>query len=176
MNDRTREEVITEIINQFSQSFATAKTRWTRFAEEIHPDLRAPGMMLLQTIIRRGPVTATDLGSLLDMDKAMVSRQITKLRGLGLVDAREAESDRRVILLTASDAAHAAMESMHSHTSADYLARFTGWSGAELEQFQSLLQRFNAATEDPRGVDPHSEGPARRCAREEREHGEGVNA
>lgn len=166
MNDPTREELVTEIISQFSQSFATARTRWTRFAEEVHPELRAPGMMLLQTIIRRGPITATGLGSLLDMDKAVVSRQIAKLRSLGLVHAREAESDRRVMLLTASEAAHTAMESMQARTSADYLARFTGWSDSELAQFQSLLQRFNAAAEDPR-----SDGPARRCAREE--HSEG---
>lgn len=164
MNDRTREEVISEIINEFSQSYAAARTRWNRYAEEVHPELRAPGMMLLQTILRRGPITATGLGSILDMDKAMVSRQITKLRGLGLVNAREAESDRRVMLLTATDAALTSIEAMRARTSDNYLTRFTEWGSDELEQLQSLLHRFNSSAEDPRG-----DGPAGRCAREERE-------
>ena len=160
MHDHAREAVISEIISEFSQSFAAARTRWTRFAEEVHPELRGPGMMLLQTILRRGPITATGLGSLLDMDKAMVSRQVTKLRSLGLVDAKEAESDRRVILLTASEIAHSAIEGMQARTSADYLVRFADWSEEELTQLQTLLHRFNATAEDIR-----AEGPATRCAR-----------
>ena len=118
MHEHTREEVISEIISEFSQSFAAARTRWTRFAEVVHPERRGPGMMILQTILRRGPVTATGLGSILDMDKAMVSRQVTKLRSLGLVDAKEAESDRRVILLTASETAHSAIEGIQARISA----------------------------------------------------------
>lgn len=160
MHEHAREEVISEIISEFSQSFAAARTRWTRFAEEVHPELRGPGMMLLQTILRRGPVTATGLGSILDMDKAMVSRQVTKLRALGLVDAKEAESDRRVILLTASEAAHSAIEGIQTRISADYLVRFADWSEDELAQLQQLMHRFNATAEDARGV-----GPATRCAR-----------
>lgn len=165
MSDSAREEVVAGIISEFSQSFATARTRWTRYAEDVHPDLGSPGMMLLQTILRRGPITATGLGSILDMDKAMVSRQITKLRALGFVDAREAESDRRVILLTASEAAHAAVEGMQSRTTSEYLARFADWRGDELAQLHELLHRFNTTTfEDPRG-----NGPAKRCAEVERE-------
>ena len=164
MTQPARDEVVAEIIGEFSHLFASARTRWTRYAEEIHPELRGPGMMLLQTILRQGPITATTLGSILDMDKAMVSRQVTKLRALGLVDAREAESDRRVILLTASSAAQTALESMHARTSHDYRIRFEEWSDEELTQLHTLLHRFNVSADDL-----HSEqgGPARRCAREE---------
>ena len=160
MHEHNREAVIADLIGEFSQSFAAARTRWARYAEEVHPELRGPGMMLLQTILRRGPITATGLGGLLDMDKAMVSRQVTKLRSLGLVDAKEAESDRRVILLTASETAHSAIEGIQARISADYLVRFAEWSEDELAQLQMLMHRFNATAEDPRG-----ESPATRCAR-----------
>ena len=166
MHEHTREEVISEIISEFSQSFAAARTRWTRFAEEVHPELRGPGMMILQTILRRGPVTATGLGSILDMDKAMVSRQVTKLRSLGLVDAKEAESDRRVILLTASETAHSAIEGMQARISADYLVRFAEWSEDELAQLQMLMHRFNATAEDPPRREP---GDAVRAGGRDRE-------
>lgn len=163
MHEHSREAVVTEIIGEFSQTFAATRSRWSRYAEEVHPDLRVPGMMLLHTILRQGPVTATGLGSILDMDKAMVSRQVSKLRSLGLVDAKEAESDRRVILLTASATAQAAIESIHARTSAEYRARFADWTADDLAQFRSLLGRFNAQADEVR-----PDGPALRCAREER--------
>lgn len=161
MSEPHRDVVIPEIIAEFSQVFAAAKSRWARYAEEVHPELRGPGMMILQTILRKGPITATGLGGMLDMDKAMVSRQVTKLRGLGLVDAQEAESDRRVILLTASAAAHEAVEVLQARTAEEYSARFTDWSDEDLAQLQGLLHRFNAVSDELRG-----DGPARRCARE----------
>lgn len=163
MTEREREELVADIVGEFSQSFASARTRWAKSAEEIHPELSAPGMMLLQTILRRGPITSTGLGAILDMDKAMVSRQITKLRALGLVDAREAESDRRVMLLTASAEAHSAVDTMHSKISADYRERFAEWQSSELEHLRDLLHRYNTTS-----VPPHAETPASRCAREER--------
>lgn len=162
MEPRRSEEVIPEIIAEFSQVFAAAKRRWARYAEEVHPDLRGGGMMVLQTILRKGPVTATGLAGMLDLDKAVVSRQVAKLRALGLVEAKEAESDRRVMLLTASEKAQAAIEDLQARTAEDYRARFASWSDAELEQLQGMLHRFNATAEDLR-----PEGPARRCAREE---------
>lgn len=161
MSSQQRDLMIPEIVAEFSHVFAAARNRWARYAEEVHPELRGPSMMILSTILRKGPITATGLGGILDMDKAMVSRQVAKLRSLGLVDAKEAESDRRVILLTASAEAHAAMEGLQARTAEEYGARFADWSDEELAHLQSLLHRFNAASEDLRG-----DGPARRCARE----------
>lgn len=161
MSHAARDEAIPEIIAEFSQVFAFARTRWARYAEEVHPELKGVGLMVLQTIIRKGPVTATGLAGLLDMDKATVSRQVAKLRSLQLVEATAAEADRRVTLLTASPAAQTAMDELHAQTAAAYRARFADWGDAELAQLRAMLHRFNASAEDARG-----EGPARRCARE----------
>lgn len=162
MHEQQRDDVIPGIIAEFSQVFAAARTRWARFAEEVHPDLRGPGIMILQTILRHGALTVTGLGSMLDMDKAMVSRQVTKLRSLGLVDAKEADSDRRVTLLTASESARLAIERMQAQTADEYRARFADWDDSDLLQLQGMLRRFNAAVEDQ-----PADGPAKRCAREE---------
>ena len=132
--------------------FAFARTRWARFAEEVHPELRVPGMMILQTILRRGPITATGVSGLLDMDKAMVSRQVAKLRSLGLIDAEGAESDRRATLLTASPAAHSAVDELQARIAEDYRARFAEWSSEELATLQGLLHRFNAMAVVPESV------------------------
>lgn len=162
MSERSRDETIPQIISEFSQVFAAARSRWARYAEEIHPDLRGPGLMILNTIIRRGPITATGLGRVLDIDKATISRQVSKLREYGFVDARAAESDKRVVLLTSTDTARAALDSVHAETATEYSQRFEEWSDDELELLGDMLHRFNMSAEALRG-----DGPASRCAREE---------
>ncbi|QIM19839.1 MarR family transcriptional regulator [Leucobacter coleopterorum] len=139
------DELIAEIIAEFSQVFAFARARWARYAEEVHPELKGVGIMVLQTILRKGPITATQLSQLLGMDKAVVSRQVTKLREFDLIEAEAAAEDRRVVLLTASPAAQAAIEELHAHTSHDYRQRFQGWQTNDLAALREALHRFNGA-------------------------------
>ncbi|PRI10187.1 MarR family winged helix-turn-helix transcriptional regulator [Leucobacter massiliensis] len=159
--DRSREAPIAEIISEFSQTFAAARVRWVRYAEEVHPELRGGSLMVLQTVLRRGPVTATGLSQVLGMDKAMVSRHIAKLRELGLVDTEPAPEDRRVILLTVSATAEEVLGRIRERWAHSYHERFANWSVEELEQLREGLHRFNASSEAPPLVD----GPATRCAR-----------
>lgn len=152
--------MIPDIIAEFGQVFAFARARWARYAEQIHPELRGVAMMMLQTISRKGPVTATELGRLLDMDKAVVSRQMTKLRDLELVLAQNDESDRRVVLLTVSEHGLAALSELHRELADAYERRLEGWDPEDVAALVQLLHRFNAASHLP-----ESDGPAARCAR-----------
>lgn len=156
------ERLVPEIIAEFSELFAFARTRWTRYAEEVHPELRGPGLLMLQMIKRKGPITATEIAQLLQMDKAMVSRQLAKLRELGFVDAEPSADDRRVILLTASDEAHRLVEEIRHRWGDAYHERFAGWDEHDLEALRSLLHRFNRDS----GERP-AEGPAHRCSRDQ---------
>lgn len=159
MQPQHESELIAEIIAEFAEVFAFARTRWARYAEEVHPELRGVGMMVLQVILRKGPITATELGQMLDMDKAVVSRQVAKLRELELVDATPSEEDRRVFLLAASARAHALLEELQHRNAWEYGQRFAGWDDAELESLRSALHRFNGAGAEI------ADGPAKRCAR-----------
>lgn len=143
-----RETTVRQIATELAQTFAFARSRWARYAEEVHPDLRGIGVMMLQIISRNGPMTATDIAHTLAMDKAMVSRQVTKLRALGLVEAEEDATDRRLVHLTATATACASLTGLHERTSAAYLARFQGWNDADLAELQRLLHRFNSEIPD----------------------------
>lgn len=155
MQDQCRhtddDRAIGEIIAEFSEVFAFARTRWTKYAEEIHPALKGVGMMMLQTILRRGPVTATELSQVLDMDKATVSRQVARLRELDLVDAEASAEDRRVLLLTTSATAQETLARVRSRTAHDYHERLADWSTDDLERFRDTLRRFNGAATSPEG-------------------------
>lgn len=151
---------VADIIAEFSEVFAFARTRWMRFAAEVDPDLRGAGMIVLQLIRRKGPVTATGISQMLDMDKAVVSRQIAHLRELGLVDADPAPDDKRVMLLVVTERARELLDGIKARWAHAYHERFEGWSEGDLESLRSGLHRFNASADGLR-----TDGPAVRCAR-----------
>ncbi|WP_427869693.1 MarR family winged helix-turn-helix transcriptional regulator [Leucobacter luti] len=159
--DASKDAMITEIISEFSDVFTFAKSRWARYAGSLHPELNGVGLMILQLILKKGPLTVTGIGHMLDMDKAMVSRQITKLRELDFVDAVPSPEDRRVTLLTGSERAKREFKRIREEWARSYHERFTEWSLVDLETLRSGLHRFNdAAEESPQ------EGPAARCTRD----------
>lgn len=167
MDPMRDDELIPQIIAEFSEVFAFARTRWSHYAEEVHPELRGVGIMVLQTILRKGPVTATGIGQMLDMDKAVVSRQVSRLRELELIEAEPAEEDRRVILLTPSAHAETLIAELRMRNAEAYRERFDGWTPEELRSLRTALHRFNGAAPALQ-----ADGPARRCAREHRGDGD----
>ena len=136
-------EVIRDIAGEFAAAFAFARSRWAGHAENVHPDLRAVSLMVLQRITRCGPITATEVAQHLDMDKATVSRQVTKLRELGLVEVTPTAEDKRMQLLTLSTAGVAAIEDLRGRMASDYAERFAGWDESDLVHLRGLLHRFN---------------------------------
>lgn len=151
---------ITGIIAEFSEVFAFSRTRWARYAEEVDPELSGVGILILQSILRTGPVTATGICRTLDMDKSFVSRQLAKLRQLGFIETTESPEDRRVQLITGNDKAQRVVDRIRKLWASAYRERFEGWSDSELAALREGLHRFNAANSTPQ-----TEGPAVRCAR-----------
>lgn len=136
---------VSEVIAEFSELFAFARTRWARLAEEIDSNLKGASVIILQFVVRKGPITATEIAQMLDMDKAVVSRQVAKLRELGLVDAEPAPEDRRVTHLTANETALGLVERIRERWALTYHERFDDWSLEELADLQHALHRFNTS-------------------------------
>lgn len=145
--------MIAEVVAEFGQVFAFARMRWTRYAEQIHPELRGPDVFMLQIVSRKGPVTAKELTQLLRIDKGLVSRQLAKLRQLGLVEAQHDAADRRSVLLTVSDSGREMLSGMHRELSAAYEQRLADWSEEDLQTLIDLLHRFNAANQASASAD-----------------------
>lgn len=153
------DDTIAAIITEFTEVMAFSRTRWSRFAEEVHPALSGANMVVLQFVRRKGPITATGLSQMLEMDKSLVSRQIAKLRDLGFVETAEAAEDRRVQLITVSPDAEKLLNHVRELWANSYRERFENWSDVELESLREGLHRFNASAADAR-----QDGPAKRCA------------
>lgn len=127
------------------------RTHWARNAQDVHPELRGSGLMVLQSISRRGPITSRAICQILDMDKSTVSRLVTTLKELGFVDVTDSPADKRVSLLTLSPHGAQAFEDLRARSAHDICRRLTDWDDSEVKQLTQLLHRFNESpTEDSR--------------------------
>jgi DNA-binding MarR family transcriptional regulator len=97
---------------------------------------------LLIVIERKGPVGVVELAELVGRDYTTVSRQITKLDGLGLISRRPSKTDSRVreAVITAkgkemTSAIDAARERMAA-------VLFAKWSKRDLQDLARLMRRF----------------------------------
>lgn len=141
------DDTVVGIIGEFSEVFSFVRSRSARYAKQIHPDLKNSGIFVLHTVLRSEPITATELAQRLEMDKAMVSRQVTLLRSLGLVETEPDPNDRRSTLLRSTEQSRAKVTELRRQMGADYRARFTDWSPEDLSALRDSLRRFNDAAE-----------------------------
>lgn len=97
---------------------------------------------LLIAIEHKGPVGVVVLAGLVGRDYTTVSRQVTKLEGLGLINRRRSKTDSRVreAAITArgkemTRALDAARERMAT-------VLFSAWSKRDLQDLTRLMRRF----------------------------------
>lgn len=140
-------DAIMGIVAEFSEVFSFVRSRSSRYASQIHPELKGTSIFVLHTVLRGEPITATELAQHLDMDKAMISRQVTLLRRLGMIETEEDPQDRRSSLLRSTELSRARIAQLRRKMSADYQARFADWSDAELGDLREKLRRFNDASD-----------------------------
>lgn len=156
-------DTVLDVIAEFSEVFAFVRSRWAGYTEQIHPELANGSLFVLQLILRKGPISATELGHRLRMDKATISRQVALLRKLELVDTQPAAEDRRVTLLTGTELARTRLAEVRGKMSEDYRRRFEGWQTEELDQLYELLHRFNRSSDELESV----ASPSARCTPEQ---------
>lgn len=145
--DIDMERTVGEIISELSTSFALSRTRWQRLIEKLVPDLKGVNLVVLHAVLHKGPVTATELSTALDIDKATMSRQITKLRDCEMVKAEPSPEDGRVMKLSITDQARKHLDDARAQWAQAHHERFDGWTLDDLETLREGLRRFNAATE-----------------------------
>jgi len=97
---------------------------------------------LLIVIERKGPIGVVELSELVGRDYTTVSRQVTKLGGLGLINRRASKTDSRMreLSITAkgkgmTGAIDAARERMAS-------VLFATWNKRDLQELARLMRRF----------------------------------
>jgi DNA-binding MarR family transcriptional regulator len=82
---------------------------------------------------------------LLELDKGAVSRQVSQLEQLGLVERLPDPSDGRVQTLSLSPAGEERMAAVRRRWHSEFRGRLTSWAPEQLAGFAEDLRRYNAS-------------------------------
>ena len=125
-----------------------------RLSGELHPDLDGSAYGLLALLQDLGPLRAGDLVTRLGQDKSTVSRQVTKLVELGLVDRTTDPADGRAQVLTPSPEGSARLDGIRAARRARWEADLADWPADDVATLAELLARINRVGEARDGVPP----------------------
>ncbi|GAA4813600.1 MarR family winged helix-turn-helix transcriptional regulator [Nocardioides caeni] len=116
-------------------------------ARQVHPDLLPSTYLMLGHVRDHGPMRASALSTVFDIDKGAISRQVQHLIDLGLLDRAPDPDDGRATLLSVSAEGLRRLEAVASERSAMLAARLEDWDPVEIEQVVVSLRRYNEALE-----------------------------
>lgn len=141
---RRLEDIERELTRFVRRSRATS----TAMAAEVHPELDVASYVVLITIrdlseSRPGGVRAADVGEALRLHKSTMSRNITVLENLGLLERIPSPDDARARILrttpTGDSSLTAAIQARRKRM-AETLSR---WSAADVRELARLLGQLN---------------------------------
>jgi DNA-binding MarR family transcriptional regulator len=103
---------------------------------------------LLVVIERRGPIGVVDLADRVGRDYTTVSRQVTKLESLGLVERKAAAADRRVTQATVTAKGKAMTDAVDKARDQIGRAIFASWNQRDVKELVRLMRKFADAVSD----------------------------
>ncbi|KRB80141.1 MarR family transcriptional regulator [Nocardioides sp. Root190] len=114
-------------------------------ARAVHADLLPASYLMLGYVRDHGPVRASVVGTVFDIDKGAISRQVQHLIDLGLLDRSPDPADGRATLLTVSAEALRRLEEVADQRRLQLAERLGDWSADDLAGFAASLRRYNDA-------------------------------
>jgi DNA-binding MarR family transcriptional regulator len=115
----------------------------TRLARELHPELDGAAYGLLALLQDAGPLRASSLVTRLGLDKSTVSRQLSSLVDLGLVDRAPDPADGRAQVLTPSAEGSARLSRIREARRARWESDMADWPQEDVVRLGELLARLN---------------------------------
>jgi DNA-binding MarR family transcriptional regulator len=126
----------------------------SRLAGELHPDLDGAAYGLLALLEDAGPLRASDLVTRLGLDKSTVSRQISSLVDLGLVDRTADPVDGRAQVLEPSAEGSVRLSRIRDVRRARWESDLGDWPAADVATLGELLARLNRLGEAREAAEP----------------------
>ena len=117
-------------------------------AHAVHPDLSPASYLMLTYVAEHGPLRASVIADQFDIDKGAVSRQVTSLIELGLLERVTDPQDGRAMLVSVSDEGHTRLTDVAQHRRQWLDERLGDWSDADLTGFVATLGRYNRALDE----------------------------
>ncbi len=128
---------------QLSLLWRRARAISRQLTRSVHPDLEPAAYGLLSVLMNEGQMRLTELARHIGVGKPSISRQVSLLAGIGLVQKDDDPVDGRAQLITLTEAGRAKMAAIQSGRQQAFHDRLQGWSEAELSALAALLAKLN---------------------------------
>lgn len=119
------------------------RSRTRARAASIHPRLTMQGFTVLTVLGRVDSISQSDLGEQLGFDRATLSKVVSHLQALDLVEQRQDPADRRARILSATPAGHGKIRAALADRRTTVWQNVAEWPREEAENFADLLARYN---------------------------------
>lgn len=124
-----------------------ARGTWGQLAREVHPDLEPAAYGILARIADAGDVRLTDLAAWFGVGKPTMSRQVSQLEKLELIerapDPDDARAQRVGLTVEGAERVARARQARNAH----FRERLASWPAADVRALADLLHRLNATAE-----------------------------
>ena len=141
--------LIADVEQELSILLRRARSAQMLLARRVHPEMDAAGYALISQIelgtsAGRAGVRASDVAQALGLDKSTVSRGLSQLESLGLIERVGDPDDGRARLLRLTEAGTEGFNAMRAQRQVKFRAILDRWDSADLTDLARLLGRLNA--------------------------------
>jgi DNA-binding MarR family transcriptional regulator len=143
MSSAEAHEAFVRLEREIGLLLRRARAISTRLASELHPELDGAAYGLLALLQDTGPLRASDLVARIGLDKSTVSRQVSALVDLGLVNRTADPVDGRAQVLTPSPEGAARLERIRAARRARWESDMEDWPADDVARLAELLGRLN---------------------------------
>ncbi|WP_245588876.1 MULTISPECIES: MarR family winged helix-turn-helix transcriptional regulator [Actinoalloteichus] len=143
--DGTRGAAADSVERELTILFRRAKQSTARLASQIHVELEPAAYGTLSMIAERGPVRGTDVVDLLNLDKSTISRQLSKLVELRLIERVPDPVDGRARRVQLTDLGSRRLREVRERRRERLDEQLAEWPTSDLTELARLLNRLNEA-------------------------------
>ncbi|MFB0835123.1 MarR family winged helix-turn-helix transcriptional regulator [Arthrobacter halodurans] len=136
---------IQDMEEQLSFLWRRARANGNRVARQVHPEMEPGAYGLLKALQRRGSLRLTDLAAEIGVGKPSVSRQVTLLEKLGVVQKVPDPEDGRAQTISLTEAGSRQLASAQAARRDVFTDLLADWPVDDLAQLADLLRRLNLA-------------------------------
>jgi len=137
-----------KVEEQFSLLMRRARSVSLSIARSLHPSLQPGAYAVLLLIMDGGEaVRAVDIAARTGLDKSTMSRELSHLAALGLIERVPDPDDGRARLVRLTDDGRSRFQRAREERRAHLRERLATWEPTEIEDLARLLSKLNGTLE-----------------------------
>lgn len=141
MDDSEADQLLKEV--EFQTAILVRNLEMLKRRSDFYQEVDRAGYLLLRTLEKTGPLTISDLSSVLGLDPSTVGRQVNVVHTSGLVTKTPDPDDQRRSIVSVTEAGQQAMRAVQHRRLEGTTEILDGWSEKDLRVLTNMFTRYN---------------------------------